>query len=79
MFEVKIITSVHGPEERDAVAAWVQELAVQHKRVEVELLDVAAINLPFMDWTNYTQVKQYIHDHTKKMGKIVDDANAFIL
>ncbi len=79
MFKVKIITSSTRPGRKGpAVAAWVQELAVQHKELEVELLDVAAINLPFMDEPNHPRLKQYIHDHTKKWSKIIDDADAFI-
>jgi len=79
MSKVKIITSSTRPGRKGpAIASWIQELASQHKDLEVELLDVAAINLPFMDEPNHPRLKQYIHDHTKRWSAIIDSADAFI-
>ncbi|MFT3824418.1 MAG: NAD(P)H-dependent oxidoreductase [Chitinophagaceae bacterium] len=79
MYKVKIITSSTRPGRKGpAVAAWIQELAAQHEGLEVELLDVAAINLPFMDEPNHPRLKQYTHDHTKKWSKLIEEADAFL-
>jgi NAD(P)H-dependent FMN reductase len=45
----------------------------------VELLDLAAINLPFMDEPNHPRFQDYQHEHTKKWSTTIDAADAFII
>ncbi|MGZ5192183.1 MAG: NADPH-dependent FMN reductase, partial [Flavisolibacter sp.] len=62
-----------------AVANWITDFAKQSKKYNVELLDLAQINLPFMDEPNHPRLKQYQHDHTKKWSETINSADAFII
>jgi NAD(P)H-dependent FMN reductase len=61
------------------VAQWMESLAVAHGVFDtVELVDLAAVNLPFMNEPNHPRLGQYIHQHTRDWSRIVDEADAFI-
>ncbi len=78
--KLKIITSTNrsGAQGR-IVADWIYEYAKGNSDFEVELLDLAEINLPFMDEPNHPKLKQYKFEHTKKWSKTIEDADAFII
>lgn len=80
MHQLKIITSTtrtgrKGP----AVANWITELAKTDGNFEAELLDLAVINLPFMDEPNHPRLQQYQHEHTKRWSTMIGAADAFII
>lgn len=80
MDNLKIITSTTRPGRKGiAVANWITELAKQDERFQTELLDLAHINLPFMDEPNHPRLQQYQHEHTKKWSATIDAAEAFII
>jgi NAD(P)H-dependent FMN reductase len=60
------------------VARWFEALAVADGRFEVDFLDLAEIDLPFMNEPNHPRLGQYIHQHTRDWSRIVDEADAFI-
>ncbi|GAA1633411.1 NAD(P)H-dependent oxidoreductase [Kribbella alba] len=61
------------------VAQWMESLAVAHGVFDtVELVDLAAVNLPFMNEPNHPRLGQYIHQHTRDWSRIVDEADAFV-
>lgn len=60
------------------IAAWITEAAKKHGKFEVELLDLAEINLPLMNEAAHPRLKQYQHEHTKKWSAKIDEADAFI-
>ena len=60
------------------VGEWFYELAKQHEGFEVELLDLAKINLPFMDEPNHPLLHQYTKQHTKDWSTKIDDGDAFV-
>jgi NAD(P)H-dependent FMN reductase len=61
------------------VAQWMESLAVAHGVFDtVELVDLAVVNLPFMNEPNHPRLGQYIHQHTRDWSRIVDEADAFI-
>jgi NAD(P)H-dependent FMN reductase len=61
------------------VAQWMESLAVAHGVFDTgELVDLAAVNLPFMNEPNHPRLGQYIHQHTRDWSRIVDEADAFI-
>jgi NAD(P)H-dependent FMN reductase len=61
------------------VAQWMESLAVGYGVFDtVELVDLAAVNLPFMNEPNHPRLGQYIHQHTRDWSRIVDEADAFI-
>jgi NAD(P)H-dependent FMN reductase len=80
MFNLKIITSTtRNGRKGITVANWITDLAKQDKRFQTELLDLAAINLPFLDEPNHPRLQQYQHEHTKKWSATIDSADAFII
>ncbi len=60
------------------VAEWIQERAVAHGAFEVDLADLAEINLPFMDEPNHPRLRQYTHAHTQAWSARVEAAAAFV-
>jgi NAD(P)H-dependent FMN reductase len=61
------------------VAQWIESLAMAHGTFDtVELVDLAAVNLPFMNEPNHPRLGQYIHQHTRDWSRTVDEADAFI-
>jgi NAD(P)H-dependent FMN reductase len=60
------------------VGQWFYQRAVQHGNFEVELLDLAAINLPLMNEPNNPRMRQYTYQHTKDWSAKVDAADAFV-
>jgi NAD(P)H-dependent FMN reductase len=60
------------------VAEWFAERARQHGFFEVELVDLARVNLPFMDEPNHPMLRRYTHEHTRRWSASVDSADAFV-
>lgn len=80
MDNIKIITSTTRERRKGiAVAAWITAVAKQTNKYNVELLDLARINLPFMDEPNHPRMQQYKHDHTKQWSETINAADAFII
>src|SRR3954452_18994494 len=80
MNNLKIITSTTRPGRKGIfIAEWITEIAKQANMFKVELLDLAAINLPMMDEPNHPRLKQYQHEHTKQWSAVIDAADAFII
>ena len=61
-----------------AIARWVQQLAEQHGGFEVELVDLAEVNLPVFDEPQHPRLQQYAHQHTKDWSATVKRADAFV-
>ncbi len=79
MHQLKIITSTTRPGRKGIlVADWITELAKANGNFEVELLDLAAINLPFMDEPNHPRLQLYQHQHTKDWSAKIAPADAYI-
>ena len=60
------------------MAAWVTERAVEHSGFDVQLTDLAELNLPMLDEPNHPRLRQYTHQHTKDWSAVVDASDAFI-
>lgn len=79
MYNLKIIIGSTRPGRRGpAVADWFIEHAKKYTEFNVELIDLAEINLPMFDEPNHPRLKQYMHKHTKVWSHLVDSADAFI-
>lgn len=59
------------------VGQWFYRKAVEHGAFEVKLIDLAEINLPFLDEPNHPRLRQYVHDHTKRWSALVEEMDAF--
>jgi NAD(P)H-dependent FMN reductase len=60
------------------VAEWFESRAVAHGGFDIDLADLAAIDLPFMDEPNHPRLRDYTHQHTKDWSARVDAADAFV-
>jgi NAD(P)H-dependent FMN reductase len=61
-----------------AVAAWITGRAIEHGGFDVQVTDLAELNLPFLDEPNHPRLRQYTHQHTKDWSALVDASDAFI-
>jgi NAD(P)H-dependent FMN reductase len=76
---LQIISASTRPGRRGiAVARWVQQLAEQHGGFDIELVDLAEIDLPVMDEPNHPRLRQYVNQHTKDWSATVARADAFV-
>jgi NAD(P)H-dependent FMN reductase len=60
------------------VTKWFAERARQHGGFEIEVVDLAEIDLPFMDEPNHPAQRQYTKQHTLRWSALVDSADAFV-
>jgi NAD(P)H-dependent FMN reductase len=60
------------------IAQWFYARAIAHGGFEVDLVDLADLNLPFMDEPNHPRLRQYLHQHTRDWSARVDAADAFV-
>jgi NAD(P)H-dependent FMN reductase len=60
------------------VASWFEERAVRHGGFDIEVADLAAIGLPFVDEPNHPRLRQYTQQHTLDWSAKVDAADAFV-
>jgi NAD(P)H-dependent FMN reductase len=61
------------------VADWFIAAAREHGGFEITVLDLAEINLPFVDEPSHPRLRAYTHEHTKRWSAIVDGIDAFVL
>ena len=60
------------------IATWVRERAEANGGFEVDFVDLAELNLPFMDEPNHPILHQYTKPHTIAWSERVDAADAFL-
>ena len=60
------------------VARWFEQRARAFGGFEVEVADLAQINLPFLDEPNHPRLRQYTQQHTRDWSARVDAADAFV-
>lgn len=60
------------------VARWFADYARQHGGFDVEVADLAEIDLPLMDEPNHPRLRAYVHDHTRRWSAVVDRADAVV-
>jgi NAD(P)H-dependent FMN reductase len=60
------------------IARWVLEAAQADSPLHYELVDLAAIDLPFLDEPLMPSLGRYQHEHTRAWSRIVSSYDAFI-
>ncbi|MGW3625438.1 NADPH-dependent FMN reductase [Streptomyces sp. NPDC000880] len=61
------------------VGQWLEGEARAHNGFEdIELVDLAEVNLPFMNEPNHPRLAQYTHQHTRDWSAKVSEADAFV-
>ena len=63
------------------IGTWFHQRTLDHGAFEVELTDLAELNLPFLDEPNHPRLQQYIKQHTKDWSARIaaSDAFAFVM
>lgn len=80
MLNLKIIIASTRPGRKGpAVANWIFEMAKADGHFDVSLLDLAAINLPFLDEPHHPMMQKYQHQHTKDWSALISSADAYII
>jgi NAD(P)H-dependent FMN reductase len=79
MINLKIITASNRPGRKGIyISHWVIESAALNSEFNVHHLDLAEINLPFMDEPQHPRFKNYTKQHTKDWSKLISEADAFV-
>ena len=60
------------------IATWVQQVALEHGRFDVDLVDLQDLKLPLLDESAHPLALQYEQRHTHDWSQIVDSADAYI-
>ncbi len=60
------------------VGNWIDALAGRDDRFETTLVDLAEVNLPFLDEPEMPHLGRYSHEHTKAWSRTIDAADAFV-
>lgn len=60
------------------IAHWFVPIARAHGGFDVNVVDLAELNLPFLDEPHEPSAGQYLHEHTKRWSAITDEADAFV-
>jgi len=60
------------------IAEWVKSEAAKTGKFEIDFVDLAELNLPFMDEPNHPILRKYTKQHTIDWSARVDAAEAFI-
>jgi NAD(P)H-dependent FMN reductase len=74
-----IIASTRPVRAGEPVGRWIRERAVAHGGFDVEVADLAEIDLPLMNEPNHPRLGKYTFDHTKAWSARVAAADAFLI
>ncbi|MGW4482719.1 NADPH-dependent FMN reductase [Amycolatopsis sp. NPDC004368] len=73
-----IIASTRPGRVGPSIAKWMEAAAVEHGGFDVEVVDLAEVNLPFFNEPKHPRLGQYEHQHTKDWSAKVSEADAFV-
>ena len=73
-----VIVSTRKQRQGPAIARWFHAQAEEHAGFELELIDLAEVNLPLLDEPHHPRLANYEHEHTKRWSGIVSRADAFV-
>lgn len=61
------------------VAQWIEQEARSHGGFdEIELVDLAEVDLPMANEPEHPRLRRYVHQHTKDWSAKIDEADAFV-
>jgi NAD(P)H-dependent FMN reductase len=61
------------------VGEWFLDQARAHGGFEVELVDLAVLDLPLLDEPAHPRLRQYTHEHTHAWSRVVDACDAVVI
>ncbi|HEU4628615.1 MAG TPA: NAD(P)H-dependent oxidoreductase [Gemmatimonadaceae bacterium] len=74
-----IVASTRRDRKGPLVAAWFLDRARARASFDLELVDLAELDLPLLDEPRHPRFAQYEHEHTRRWSAIVDRADAFVV
>ena len=74
---VVIVSTRHG-RKGPSIGHWFDAFARREGSFDVELVDLAEVNLPMMDEPAHPRLQMYEHAHTKEWSARVEAADAFV-
>ena len=80
MINLKVITASTRPGRKGIlVSHWVLKQIQKNPELKIEHLDLAEINLPFMDEPHHPRLQKYTKQHTFEWSKMISGADAFVI
>ncbi|WP_298492746.1 NADPH-dependent FMN reductase [uncultured Maritimibacter sp.] len=77
--KIKVITVSTRPGRIGPVVTdWIAALAAERAAFEVEVVDLAELDLPLFNEPKHPSMRDYQHDHTKRWAAIVGEADGFV-
>lgn len=73
-----VIVSTRPGRKGAALAQWFYEQAQSHGQFELDLVDLAEINLPMFNEVGHPRLKKYEHEHSKSWSARVEATDAFV-
>jgi NAD(P)H-dependent FMN reductase len=73
-----IIGSTRPGRAGQPIAEWFTDRARSHGGFDVEVADLAEIQLPMLDEPHHPRLRQYTHQHTKDWSARIDRADAIV-
>jgi NAD(P)H-dependent FMN reductase len=73
-----VIASTRPGRQGAAVGAWAVQQARANAKFEIEVIDLADVDLPLLDEPKHPRFQQYEHEHTKQWAATVSRADAFV-
>jgi len=73
-----IIGSTRPGRVGSAVADWIIDRARAQGDFEVQVANLAELNLPIFDEPNHPRLGQYVHQHTRDWSEIVNRSDGFV-
>ncbi len=61
-----------------AIAQWFTERAETHGAFEIEVVDLAEVNLPLFNEPNHPVTRQYTFDYTRQWSETINRADAYV-
>lgn len=74
-----IIASTRADRKGPIIGSWIYNKTKSIPDFKVELVDLAEVNLPFLNEPNHPILQKYQYDHTKKWSELINSTDAFII
>jgi len=73
-----VIASTRPSRKGPLVAAWFLDQARAHGGFDLEVVDLAEVNLPLLDEPEHPRLQKYQHAHTRAWSETISRADAFV-
>jgi NAD(P)H-dependent FMN reductase len=73
-----LIVSTRPGRKGGAIGAWVEQVARRHATFDIDLVDLAEVNLPLFDEPEHPRLQRYQGAHTMAWSSRIAKADAFV-